>query len=175
MEIKTPSRQDESSQPKSSEAAIEQHTLILPAPEALAELSDEIPEEILAVLKNLSAHTKSDLTELGELIPGHLLARPPLNGLVKLTRPKELEYDEYFSVARTMERPRLHAALALLTALQAAAENALLGHNLEPAAMGDFLKSVRVMAHMLTICPPCNERTTEGDGWPKGKWPTGPW
>lgn len=148
--------------------------LVLPPPEGLKEISDQLPDSILRILHTLATHNVSEIAELSQLIPDEMFFPQLSNDRVLLTRPKDIAYDQYFSVERATDRPRLRLALAFLHSLRLAALNAALGHDLEPAAVADFLKSIRVMANLLSLLAE-EIQVSANETWPKGKWPTGPW
>jgi hypothetical protein len=119
------------------------------------------------MLQNLS-----DIADLAALIPEAIPVSPDSSELVSLTDPKEIAYDEYFGVGRSTDKPRLRMALAFLRSVRAAALNAGLGHDLEPAAVADLLKSIRVMAGLIAGFP---DQSSAAQPWPDGTWPSGPW
>jgi hypothetical protein len=145
--------------------------LVLPPPDALEKLTDDLPEAVTATLKTLAIHRCSDLAEFKQIIPDQLFSSALSGDLIGLTEAKEIAYDEYFCVGRTMDRPRLRLTLAFLFSLRAVALNASFGHDLEPAALADLLRSIRVMANMFLRVP---DRSTDlkPNEHPR---PNGPW
>jgi hypothetical protein len=175
MASKVPPQRPEHANIEPVGARVDRIALILPPPDNLEDLSDEIPDHIVAILLSLADHSMSDIAELSQLIPDKIFAPTLSQNLVALTQPQEATYDEYFSVGRAIDRPRLRLVLALLLALRAAALNASLGYDLEPAAVADFLKSVRVMANLLLSSKALKSKHAAEEDWPKGIRPNGPW
>jgi hypothetical protein len=125
--------------------------LLLALPEALDSIETELPRAVVAVLMALASHECSDLGELAALIPDEFASHQVHGGaLDRLTHPKEVEYDEYFKVGRKSDQPRLRLAYAFLRAVRLVSLNASAGHNLDPAAIADLLKSVRTMSCLLS-------------------------
>jgi len=86
--------------------------LVLPLPERLDKLSEKLPPAVVGILSALATHKASDIAELAILIPDDFLVPPLSEERVSLPRPKEAAYDDYFSVERATDRPRLRFALA---------------------------------------------------------------
>jgi hypothetical protein len=123
--------------------------LVLPLPEALDATPEELPVAVAAILEKLAARKATDLADFERLIPVEGLAQCHPGDRVDLPEWKEIAFDQYFFVRRTMDQPRLQLAVATLKALRAMAANASLGHDLAPGAVADLVTSVGVTADLL--------------------------
>jgi hypothetical protein len=130
-----------------------QDILVLPLPEALDAPPEGLPDPIVAILEDLAACKAADLVDFSRLIPAEALVQCHSGDRADLPEWKEIAYDQYFFVRRTMDQPRLQLAVATLKALRAVGANASLGHDLTPGAVADLVNSVCVTADLLLAKP----------------------
>jgi hypothetical protein len=130
-----------------------QDVLVLPLPDVLDAPPEELPHSVVAALENLAARTAVDLVDFSRLIPADALEQSHCGDRADLPEWKEIAYDQYFLVRRTMDQPRRQLAVATLRALRAMAANASLGHDLTPGAVADLVNSASVTADLLLARP----------------------
>jgi hypothetical protein len=130
-----------------------QGILVLPLPDVLDAPPEELPHSVAAVLESIAARKAADLVDFSRLIPAEVLEQPLSGDRADLPEWKEIAYDQYFFVRRTMDHPRRQLAVATLKTLRAMAANASLGHDLTPDAVADIVNSAGVTADLLLARP----------------------